>query len=288
MINIKQQLPHYLNLIRFDRPIGYYLLLWPTMWSLWIAAEGWPDTKNIVVFAIGCFLMRSAGCIINDYADRAFDGNVERTKARPIVSGYVSETEALALFCLFCIIAFALVLFTNPLTVYLSFGGLVLAACYPFMKRYTHLPQLVLGAAFSWGIIMAYTAQRNELSADIWVLFFATVIWTVVYDTFYAMVDREDDLKIGVKSTAILFGDADKKITAALQMVTLTLLIAAGYRFGLGLWYYLGLCIAAGLFIYQQLLIRERQRDNCFKAFLNNHWVGAVIFSGIFLHYQLL
>jgi len=287
MINIRQQFPKYLKLMRVDRPIGVLLLLWPTLWSLWIAAEGWPDIKLLVIFVLGSFLMRSAGCVINDYADRNIDGHVRRTLTRPLVTGGVSEKEALGLFIFLIVIAFTLVLFTNLFTIKLSVGGLLLAVCYPFMKRYTYFPQVVLGAAFSWSILMAFAAQRNELPTPIWLLFIGTLVWIVVYDTCYAMVDRDDDISIGVKSTAILFGDADRVIIGVLQVFALFTFMLVGQRFELGLYYFLGLALAGGLFAYQQFLIRDRNPEQCFKAFLNNNWVGLVIFLGIFLHFQL-
>lgn len=280
------KLPDYLALIRFDRPIGSYLLLWPTLWALWIAAEGLPDLKLLIIFILGTFLMRSAGCAINDFADRKIDGQVKRTSARPLVSGRLSAREALVFCGLLCLLAFILVLFTNTKTIMLSFVAVALAGCYPFMKRYTHLPQLVLGAAFSWGIPMAFAAQTNSLPIDLWLIYVAVVLWTVVYDTFYAMVDRDDDISIGVKSTAILFGRHDRLITTLLQLGVIVIFLLVGQRFALGVFYFIAVAAAALLFVYQQWLIRQRQRENCFKAFLNNHWVGAIIFAGIFLHYQ--
>lgn len=284
---LSKQLPHYLTLIRFERPVGTYLLLWPTLWALWLAAEGLPDAKLLVIFIAGTFLMRSAGCIINDYADRNIDGSVKRTANRVLITGKVSSKEALSLFVILCLLAFTLVMFTNQKTTLLSFAALALASSYPFMKRYTHLPQLVLGAAFSFGIPMAFAAQRNELPQQLWLLYIATVLWTVVYDTFYAMVDRDDDLKIGVKSTAILFGADDKRITGLLQTCVIGTLLMSGAQFQLGLYYYLSVAVAACLFIYQQHLIRHRKREQCFKAFINNQWVGASIFAGIFFDYLL-
>lgn len=264
-----------------DRPIGTLLLLWPTLWSLWIAAKGVPSIKNLVIFVLGVIVMRAAGCVINDFADRKIDGRVERTKNRPLATGAVTSREAIGLFVALCLVAFALVLFTDPLTIKLSVGGLILAFCYPFMKRHTHLPQVVLGAAFAWGIPMAYAAEAGELHEGMWLIYIAVVLWTVAYDTFYAMVDRDDDLKIGVKSTAILFGEQDRLMTGILQIMALYALMLVGNRFELGTFYYLGLAAAAGLFIYQQWLIRFRARAACFKAFLNNNWVGMVIFAGI-------
>lgn len=285
MTGIRANIPHYLTLIRFDRPIGTYLLLWPTLWALWLAAEGVPDIKLLVIFSVGTFLMRSAGCIVNDYADRKLDGRIKRTKDRPLATGLISAKEALIFCGLLCIAAFILVLFTNTKTILLSVVALILAASYPFMKRYTYYPQLVLGAAFSWGIPMAFAAQRNELPSELWLVYVAVLLWTVAYDTFYAMIDRDDDIKVGIKSTAILFGDNDRKITAVIQGVVILIMLLVGSQFSLSYWYYGSVVGAAGLFIYQQYLIRDRDRDECLKAFLHNHWVGAMIFSGIFLHY---
>lgn len=281
------RLPLYLRLMRADRPIGTLLLLWPTLWALWLAAEGWPDWHLLLIFSAGVWLMRSAGCVINDYADRNVDGDVKRTAQRPLATGAVGTREALLLFAALCAVSFALVLFTNRQTILLSFAAVALAALYPFMKRYTHLPQLVLGAAFGWGIPMAFAAQTGSLPRALWLVFIANLLWTVAYDTFYAMVDRDDDLKIGVKSTAILFGDDDRLITGLLQACVLFVLVLVGVQFKLGYWFYVSLLGAAGLFIYQQYLIRHRQREACFRAFLNNNWVGAVVFAGIALHYWL-
>lgn len=285
MATLRQKLPHYLNLIRFHRPIGTYLLLWPTLWGLWIAAQGHPEPGLLLIFVLGTFLMRSAGCAINDFADRRVDGMVQRTAQRPLASGQISAREAVIVAAVLSLGAFALVLLTNSKTVMLSVGAVVLAGCYPFMKRYTHLPQVVLGAAFAWGIPMAFAAQTNTLPPALWLLYIATVLWTVVYDTFYAMVDREDDIKAGIKSTAILFGEDDKLITRILQASTVIVLILAGNQFSLGYWYYIGVAAAAGLFCYQQWLIRERDREACFQAFLNNNWVGASVFAGIVADY---
>lgn len=284
--SIKKKLAIYWRLTRMDRPIGTLLLLWPTLWSLWIAAEGVPDIKNLVIFTVGVIIMRAAGCVINDFADRKIDGNVERTKNRPLVTGVISSREALGLFVVLCLIAFTLVLFTNLLTIQLSVGGLILAFCYPFMKRHTHLPQVVLGAAFAWGIPMAYAAEAGQLHQGMWLIYLAVVLWTVAYDTFYAMVDRDDDLKIGVRSTAILFGEQDRLMTGILQVMCLYSLLLVGNRFELGLFYHIGLAVAAGLFIYQQWLIRFRARAACFEAFLNNKWVGAAVFAGIVMDYS--
>jgi 4-hydroxybenzoate polyprenyltransferase len=277
----------YLQLTRLNRPIGIYLVLWPTLWSLWLAAEGAPDVKNLVIFILGCILMRSAGCVINDFADRGIDGRVHRTRDRPLATGAVSGLEAISLFAGLSFLAFILVLFTNGLTIKLSFAGMALAVCYPFMKRYTHLPQVVLGAAFAWSIPMAFAAQAGEVPQEAWLVYVAVLLWTVSYDTFYAMVDREDDLRIGVKSTAVLFGDMDRVMTGSLQALTLLTLLIVGKRFALGWFFYLSLAVAAGLFAYQQYLIRHREKDACFTAFLNNNWVGMVIFIGIVGHYAL-
>lgn len=284
---LRRQMPHYLALMRVNRPIGTYLVLWPTLWALFLAAEGLPDWHLLLIFCLGTFLMRSAGCVINDYADRKVDAHVTRTKERPFATGAVSEKEALLLFVLLCLLAFVLVLFTNQLTVLLSFGAVALAACYPFMKRYTHLPQVVLGAAFAWSIPMAFAAQRGELPVTLWLIYIAVVLWTIAYDTFYAMVDREDDLKIGVKSTAILFGDDDRAITGMLQATVILIMVLVGKQFDMSFIYYASLMAASGLFIYQQQLIRYRRREDCFAAFLNNHYVGMVICAGIVLHYVL-
>lgn len=283
--HIRQQLPHYFALMRIDRPIGTYLVLWPTLWALWLAAEGLPPLHLLFIFVAGTYLMRAAGCVINDFADRKIDAHVKRTANRPFATGSVTEKEALLLFATLCLLAFVLVLFTNTLTILLSFAAVALAACYPFMKRYTHLPQVVLGAAFSWGMPMAFAAVRNEVPLEIWLIYIAGLMWTVVYDTFYAMVDRDDDLKIGVKSTAILFGDDDRAITGMLQASAIVILAIAGPKFEMSFIYYAGLMVASGLFIYQQKLIRYRECEACFKAFLNNNYVGMAIFIGIALHY---
>ncbi|MEM0552944.1 MULTISPECIES: 4-hydroxybenzoate octaprenyltransferase [Aeromonas] len=277
----------YMQLARIDKPIGTLLLLWPTLWALWLAAGGVPNLWNLIVFAVGVFLMRSAGCVINDYADRDFDGHVKRTSGRPLPTGRVDPREALALFFVLALISFALVLTMNPLTISLSFIGLLLAVCYPFMKRLISNPQFVLGLAFSWSIPMAYAAQANALPLVAWLLFLANLLWTIAYDTQYAMVDRDDDLKLGLKSSAILFGRNDKRIIGALQLGTLLIMLVVGQLMALGGWYYWGLLGAGVLFVYQQRLIREREREACFKAFLNNNYVGALIFIGLVLDYLL-
>ncbi|MFQ2134846.1 4-hydroxybenzoate octaprenyltransferase [Aeromonas hydrophila] len=275
----------YVQLARIDKPIGTLLLLWPTLWALWLAADGLPDLWTLLVFVVGVFLMRSAGCVINDYADRNFDGQVKRTAGRPLPMGKVKPREVLALFAVLALISFALVLTMNPLTIGLSFAALLLAVCYPFMKRYIPIPQLVLGMAFSWSIPMAYAAQANALPAVAWLVFLANLLWTIAYDTQYAMVDRDDDLKLGLKSSAILFGRHDKRIIGALQLLTLLILLLVGQLSELGSSYYWSLLAAAALFVYQQRLIRERQREACFQAFLNNNYVGALIFAGVVINY---
>lgn len=276
-----QQIPHYVALTRLDRPVGIWLLLWPTLWALWIAGEGQPSLSNVIIFALGVILMRSAGCVINDYADRHIDGHVQRTRERPMANGRVDETEALLLFAILCLLAFILVCFTNLATLSLSVVGVLLAAVYPFMKRYTFFPQIFLGAAFAWAVPMAFSAQTEGVGRAAWLIYLATLLWTVAYDTMYAMVDREDDLKIGVKSTAIVLGDMDRAGVALLQAGTLGVLVLLGHQAGLGDFYYVSLMGAAALFGYQQWLIRKREREACFEAFLNNKWVGAVIFMGI-------
>ena len=277
----------YVRLMRLDRPIGILLLLWPTLWALWIAGEGHPAPHLVLLFIFGVVLMRSAGCVINDYADRNIDLHVERTKDRPLTTGQVSEREALILFGVLVTTAFLLVLLLNPLTIALSFGGVLLAASYPFMKRYTHLPQAYLGAAFGWAIPMAFSAQTGGLDPRLWFLFSATLLWAIVYDTMYAMVDRDDDLKIGVKSSAILFGKYDRLAIGLFQIIFLALLYLAGRAFELGGYYLIGLTGAALLSLYHQWLIRNRDRKKCFKAFLHNHWLGAIVFLGIVLNYML-
>ncbi len=269
------------QLMRLDKPIGILLLLWPTYWALFLAAEGLPDPKVWVVFTLGVILMRSAGCVINDFADRHFDGHVERTKHRPLPSGRVTAKEAIVLFIVLCAISFALVLTMNETTIKYSFIGAFLAFIYPFMKRFTHLPQLFLGLAFSWSIPMAWVAQGAEPSPVLWGLFVANLLWTVAYDTQYAMVDREDDLKIGIRSTAILFGRRDKLVIAFLQVMTVLTLLMVGMQAQLGAVYYWSLLIAGGLMVYQQNLIRSRERGDCFAAFLNNNYVGLAIAMGI-------
>lgn len=273
------------QITRMDKPIGTYLLLWPTFWALWVASDSFPSFHLLIVFSLGVFIMRSAGCVINDYADRHVDGKVKRTAERPLVSGMMTSNQALTLFGLLIGVALGLVLTLSWFTIGLSVIALLLAACYPFMKRYTHLPQVVLGAAFSWGMIMAFGEIRGEITSVAWLLFFANLSWTVAYDTMYGMVDRDDDVLIGVKSTAILFGQHDKRIVGLLQLITLALLFTVGELQAFGWPYQLSLVIAAGFFCYQQMLIVNRERHACFQAFLNNHWVGLIIFVGIYIEY---
>lgn len=277
---------YYLQLMRVNKPIGTYLLLWPTWWALWLAAEGPPPLYLLLVFSAGVLLMRAAGCVINDYADRKWDGAVERTKQRPLASGAISSNEALQLFALLVLLSAGLLLFLNWQTVLLSVVALLLASVYPFMKRYTHLPQVVLGAAFSWGMPMAFMAIQLQLPPLLWLLYLANLLWTVAYDTYYALVDRPDDLKVGIKSTAILFGKYALPIIALLQLCTLLLLLAVGYLAQLHLVYYLSLVAAAGCFIYQYIIAR-RSSQGCFSAFLHNHYVGILVFAGIALSYLL-
>lgn len=275
------RIPDFLALMRLDRPIGTWLLMWPTLWALWVASEGIPARDTLLIFVAGVYLMRAAGCVVNDYADRHFDGHVKRTRNRPLATGRISEREAKVLFVCLLGSAFALVWLTNGFTVWLSLIGAVLAASYPFMKRYTHFPQVVLGAAFSWAIPMAFGAVLGEVPMVAWLLFTANVLWTVAYDTEYAMVDRDDDLKIGIKSTAVLFGRWDTRIIALLQLATLGLLAWAGSLLALGGFYWLGWLAMGATFVHQQRLIKSRDRDRCFQAFLNNHWSGLLLFAGL-------
>ncbi|WP_416383444.1 4-hydroxybenzoate octaprenyltransferase [Pantoea sp. JZ2] len=274
----------YSRLMRIDKPIGTLLLLWPTLWALWLANRAMPPLPVLIVFVAGVFVMRAAGCVINDYADRKVDGHVERTKLRPLASGAVTAKEAKILFVVLGLIAFGLVLSMNLMTIMLSVVGLALAWVYPFMKRYTHLPQVVLGAAFGWAIPMAWAAVSESLPLVCWLVFLANICWTVAYDTQYAMVDREDDLKIGVKSTAILFGQYDKLIIGLLQLATLGLMALVGTRLHLNGAFYWTLLLAGGLFVYQQKLIAKRARQACFQAFLNNNYVGLVLFLGVLMN----
>lgn len=282
---IIDRLRQYWLLARFDRPIGILILLWPALWALWVASNGKPSLLVLVVICLGVVLMRAAGCVINDYADRDFDPHVERTKQRPIAAGNVTLKEALIVFVVLCLCAFSLVLLLNIYTILLSFVAAFLAASYPFMKRYTQLPQAYLGIAFGFAVPMSFSAQTNSIPAVAWIMYLAVVLWALVYDTMYAMVDKDDDLKIGVKSTAILFGDYDRHIMAVLQLAILGLLTTVGHITHLGWAYYGGLVLAASLFVYQQKLIFHREKTLCFKAFLNNNWFGIAVFSGLVLDY---
>ncbi|MFY0658020.1 4-hydroxybenzoate octaprenyltransferase [Neptunomonas sp.] len=285
-LTLRERLAIYTQLTRFNKPIGSYLLLWPTLWALWIAADGVPPLSLLIIFIAGVFITRSAGCVINDYADRHIDGHVKRTAERPLALGLISSKEALMLFAGLMLLAFVLVLFTNRMTIWMSFGALALASLYPFMKRHTHLPQVVLGAAFGWAIPMAFTAVDETLPLVAWLIFLAKLLWTVAYDTMYAMVDRDDDIKIGVKSTAILFGKQDKRIIGLLQIATLFVLLLVGTLESMTWPYYVGLVMAAVLFVYQQNLIKDRDRTRCFNAFLNNHYAELAVFVGIVVHFM--
>ncbi len=286
--NWSNRFSEYLRLMRIDRPIGMYLLLWPTLWALWIAAQGRPQPWVVVVFVAGVFIMRSAGCVINDYADRDLDPHVSRTRDRPLAARRVAPAEALMLFAVLCLIAFALVSTLNALTIWMSVAGAVLAASYPFMKRFHHLPQAHLGAAFGWAVPMAFAAQTGAVPALAWLLYGVTILWAVAYDTQYAMVDRDDDLRIGVGSTAILFGRFDRLAVAAVQALVVAGLWIVGEQAGLGWPYRAGVLCAVMLMVYQQILIRGRDPSACFTAFLNNNWVGLLVFLGIAANYALL
>ena len=283
---MKQKLLQYIYLMRLHKPIGILLLLWPTLWALWIASEGKPDIGVLVVFVAGVVLMRSAGCVINDYADRKIDPHIARTRLRPVASGKIKPANALILFVSLCLLALALVLTMNRLTVYLSLIGALLAGVYPFMKRYTHLPQVFLGVAFGWAVPMVFAAQTGEVPQIAWLIFIATVLWATAYDTMYGMADRDEDLKIGVKSTAILFGKADLFVISIIQILLFVTLFFIGRSAGFTGYYYLGLLLAAGLAIYQQFLLRDREPEYCLQAFLNNNWLGLAIFAGIILEYM--
>lgn len=284
--NILSQLRNYGRLMRIDKPIGIWLLLWPTLWALWLAGDGHPDQGLFVVFVLGVFFMRSAGCVLNDYVDRKVDPYVERTRSRPIASGAVSPLEALVLFTALALIAVGLALMLNRPARLLAIVGGGLTIAYPFVKRIFSIPQFVLGAAFGWAVPMAFAAQTGTVPQLAWLVFGAALIWAVVYDTFYAMVDREDDRKIGVKSTALLFGEVDLFVIAGLQALMLAALVFVGLRAELGFWFYAAVAGAGGLMAYHQWLARDRQPAGCFAAFLNNHYIGLIIFIGIVLHYS--
>jgi 4-hydroxybenzoate polyprenyltransferase len=278
----------YWRLMRFDKPIGILLLLWPTWWALLLAGDGRPALRNILIFSCGVVLMRAAGCVMNDIADRKFDPHIERTRHRPLASGELRLRQAMGVFLALMSLAFLLVLLTNALTIQLAFMGAALAASYPFFKRVTHLPQVVLGIAFGWGIPMAFAAETGAIPWLAWCLFAINTVWTVIYDTLYAMVDRDDDIAVGVKSTAILFGKYDLTVLAVLMALMLILLTFLGLALGLVWTWYFGLWIAAVLFSRQLLSTRGRDRDACFHAFLNNNWVGLAIFLGLLGHYAVI
>lgn len=284
---LKDRLKQYALLIRIDHPIGTLLLLWPTLWALWIAEAGVPSFHLLLVFILGVFLTRSAGAVMNDYADRNYDRYVERTRERPLTTGSVSPREAFLLIGVLLLIAFLLVLTTNRLTILLSFCAIPLAGIYPFMKRYTYIPQLFIGLAYSWGIIMAFAAAQETVPVIAWLLFIANILWAMAYDTIYAMVDREYDIQIGVKSMAILFDELDTKFIGLLQAMFFVVLTIIGRQLEFGSYYYFSMVIAVGLAIYHQYLIKDRLPTLCFRAFLNNNWLGAVVFAGIVLHYGL-
>ena len=277
----------YIELTRLNRPIGVYLLLWPTLWALWMAAEGWPGWHLLLVFTLGTLLTRSAGCIVNDLTDMRFDGLVKRTKDRVLVTGQVDPIEAALVAGIILFLALLLALTTNIYTVTLSVFAGFIATIYPFMKRHTYLPQAILGIAFSWGIPMAFTAVGNEIPGIAWLLLIANLLWVMAYDTQYAMVDRDDDLRLGIKSTAILFADLDRHMIGILQVAFLLTMLLIPRTLDLSIWYYLGLSAGTGFFVYQHYLTWNRSREGCFEAFLNNHWVGLCIFAGIFVHYVL-
>lgn len=277
----------FVQLIRLEKPIGIYLLLWPTLTALWIAGAGQPSIKNVIIFFIGVVLMRSAGCIINDFADRDFDGHVERTKARPLAGKRISSKEAFVFFFILLLICLLLAMCTNLATISLSFGAVAVAATYPFMKRFTHYPQVVLGAAYSWGILMTFTAQEGFLPWYGWILFFANVAWTIGFDTYYAMSDREDDLKIGIKSTAIAFGENDRLIIFMLQCVNLIGFIVVGLYLNFNVYFYMGIIVALLCFIWEYKSTSDSNPMGCFKAFLHNHWAGLAIFVGVIINYMV-
>jgi 4-hydroxybenzoate polyprenyltransferase len=283
---IQERLSQYARLVRLDKPIGIFLLLWPTLWALWIAAEGVPDIAILIIFILGVIIMRSAGCVINDLADRNIDPHVARTRDRPIPAGKVSVREALFVAFVLISCAFLLVLHLDPLAIKLSLAGAGLAILYPFTKRYTYIPQFFLGLAFGWAVPMAFAAQTGSLPAVAWILLMVAVLWAVVYDTMYAMVDRLDDIRMGIKSTAILFEDADRAIIGVIQVLVLLALALMGGRLEANWFYYAGLAVAGCFSLYQQYLIKDRIPEHCFRAFLNNNLFGAAVFAGIFLNYN--
>jgi len=282
---MRTKLWSYIQLMRLDKPVGIYLVLWPALWALWLAAEGTPPGLILLVFILGAIVMRSAGCVINDYADRHWDGAVARTATRPLATGAITPRAALLIFIGLCLIGFVLVLLLNPLTILLSLGALVLASLYPFTKRYTHWPQMFLGAAFAWAVPMSYAAVLGGVPYQAWLVFAITLIWTLIYDTFYAITDRDDDLKVGIKSTAILFGRYDLVIIGLLQSLMVLLLVVLGYWLQLGVAFWLSLLVVVALFGSQLWQSRHRDQQACFKAFKQNHWVGLVILVGLMIDY---
>jgi 4-hydroxybenzoate polyprenyltransferase len=285
LAELTAQLGHYIQLMRLDRPIGIWLLLWPTLWGLWISSQGSPDPRVFTVFVLGAVIMRSAGCVINDFADRNLDGKVSRTRERPLAAGTVAPAEAIVLFLALCMIALGLVLTLNRMTQLLAVGAVVLTVVYPFCKRFFTAPQLVLGIAFAWALPMAFAAQTGEIPRLAWLMSLTVVVWALVYDTMYAMADRADDLEVGIRSTAILFGQADVFVISVLQLVMLFALLLVGEVAMLGVWYRLSVLFSALFMLYQFVLIRKRDPQNCFRAFLNNRHIGATIFAGIALSY---
>lgn len=283
----ESRLQHFIHLTRLHKPIGTILVLWPALWGLWLAAEGVPDIDLLLIFIVGAFVVRAAGCAINDFADRNFDAHVERTNYRPVATGKIAPWEAVAVFIFLSLLGFGLVLLTNRLTIILACAAVAIIATYPFMKRHTHWPQVVLGMAWASSIPMAFAAQTNSLPSGLWLMVLAIICWTMVFDTFYAMVDRDDDLKIGIKSTAILFGSNDLLIIGVFQVLTILLLLASGIYFNLGAFYYSGVALVSGFFCYQLTICRHRQRDACFIAFMNNRWIGLTLFVAIALDYLI-
>ena len=279
------QLRNYGKLMRVDKPVGIWLLMWPTLWALWLAGEGSPDQGLFVIFLLGVFVMRSAGCVLNDFVDRRIDPYVERTRSRPLASGAVAPFEALILFVALSLVAIGLVIMLNKQAQLLAIVAATLTVAYPFVKRYVSIPQFILGAAFGWAVPMAFAAQTGSTPELAWLVFGTALIWAVIYDTFYALVDREDDRKLGVKSTAILFGEDDLFVIAGLQALMVAALALIGYRAELGFWYYASVVVAAGLMARHLWLARDRQPAGCFRAFLQNHYIGMIVFIGIVLHY---
>ncbi|PLA74683.1 4-hydroxybenzoate octaprenyltransferase [Hydrogenovibrio sp. SC-1] len=277
----KQTIKAYFQLTRLNRPIGIYLVLWPALWALWLAADGNPPIDTVIIFILGAIIMRSAGCVINDYADRHLDGHVSRTCARPLATGQLSDKQALLFFTILVLLGFGLVLLLNSLTIWMSLGAVLLATLYPFMKRYTYWPQAFLGAAFAWAIPMGFSAVQNQVPWQAWVVFSVTLVWALIYDTAYAIADKEDDLKIGIKSTAILFGNQVQWVIGFFQLIMLSGLVWIGQLFELGTVYHLALIAVCGLFGYHQYLLSKNDPAQAFKAFLNNHWVGLVVLVAI-------